>query len=191
MALNFNPELIKERDLQNNLRSLDRHLGDSYYTRDLTPPEFAVEAAGAIILDPGTLRYPVIQLPKATVRARASMRKPSEWRTGALSITIEYTSDVGAVANFRLSVVADAYAAGTALPGTSLLVTEYDIPGPAVANVPLVTGPLYTTTNFGSDRLRFGFGVARNGVHANDLNANDLLILGVVIEHMPARMEVS
>lgn len=190
MPLNFNPEFAEGRQLQNNLRAIERHLADDHYVRDLSPGLFAVEAAGAIILDPTTLRYPVIQFPKVVVRARASCRKPSEWRTGMLAITVEYTSNVGSTNNFRLAITADAYNAD-ALPGISLLVVEYDVPGPAVANTPLVTGPIYTTTGFASDRRRFGIGVARNGAHANDTNVNDLLILGVVVEHIPARMEVS
>jgi hypothetical protein len=190
VPLNLNPELAHGRELQNNLRSIERHLADDHYVRDLSPGVFAVEAAGAIILDPTTLRYPVIQFPKVIVRARASFRRSSEWRTGQLAITVEYTSNVGAVANFRLAITADAFNADV-LPGASLLVTEIDIPGPGVANTPLVTGPLYTTSSFASDRRRFGIGVARNGAHANDTNVNDLLILGVVVEHIPARMEVS
>lgn len=189
--INYAPDATEPRELQRNRQSLMRHVDDSYYVRDLSPGVFAIEAAGAIILDPATLRFPVLQLPKLVVRARASLRKPSEWRTGALAITVEYTAAVGSTNNFRLAITADAMMAGVVLPGTSLLVTEINAPGPAVANVPLLVGPVYTTTSFGSDRRRFGIGVARDGGHVNDTNANDVLILGVTVEHIPARMEVS
>lgn len=189
--INYAPDATDLRELQRNRQSLMRHVDDSYYVRDLSPGVFAIEAAGAIILDPATLRYPALQFPKVIVRARASLRKPSEWRSGALAITVEYTSPIGSTNNFRLSITADAMAIGAVLPGTSLLVTEIDVPGPAVANVPVLAGPVYSTTSFGSDRRRFGIGVARNGAHANDTNANDMLILGVTVEHIPARMEVS
>jgi len=191
--LNLNPERSEGRLLQDNLRAIERHLADDHYVKDLDPERFTITAPGAKVLaNAATLRFNALQFPDAAVaRARANFRKPSQWRSGLLSVTVLYTCETGTTNAFNLITTVNAIRTGEVLPGTQLLALDTTTPGPAVASTILQYGPVYTTSGLGSDDMLFSVGITRDGNRVEDVNANALLVLDVIVEHIPAQAEGS
>jgi hypothetical protein len=188
--LNFQPELTADRALQVNQNSIERHINDDHYVRGFTPGDFVLTSAvgAAFVLDNVGARWPLIEMPDAGIsRARVSWRKPSEWRSGKLSVTMWYTSTVGSTNNFHLIYAIDAIRAAEVIFGTELLLLEFNAPGPAVANTVMKVAATYSTVSLGSDDELFAFGIARDGANADDTNVNSIRIIYATIEHIPER----
>lgn len=193
MPLNFQPERLDPTSLLNNQRAIDRHLGFDHYVRTFQPGDFVLSGAGATtgIIPAATPRWPALIFADAVdSEATVAWDKPSEWRSGKLAVWVRYTSPVGSTNTFRCAVTVNASRQGEVLPATTLVLNLSSWPGPAVANTKLVFGPFYTTTSFGADDETFSLKIRRIGSDGvNDTNANDLDVLLVKVQHLPANAE--
>lgn len=194
MALNLNPELARPDSnnpniLKQQLKAIANHLDDDHYVRGFTPGDFVLVTATHIIDGSVALWSAIRFADAATSYGAVQFRKPSEWRSGKLSLTMWYTSNVGSTNTFRFGLAVQAIRTGEVLGGTGLLASAANIAGPAVAYTVGRYGPTYTTTSFGNDDELFSVRVLRDGNNANDNNVNDLLLLYMTIRHIPAVRE--
>ena len=187
--LNFAPDLVDSRSLQNNQHAIERHVDFDHYVRSFTPGMFLSADAGAtfVTVIAATMRWPAIEYADAaTSRAHVSWRKPSEWRTGHLRIRFWYTSPVGDANRFRVQLLVSTIRDTEVLTGTLLADVSASYSGPAVANTVIRSPYVYTTTTLGSDDELFSLRVARVGGDAADTNVNVLQVLFAEVEHIPA-----
>lgn len=183
--------LLDDAPLRRNLRAIERHFDDSYYTRhfpaqDLIP--LASTGASISLIPTATPRFPAVILTKnlgANPTCALTFRRPSEWLRGRIRARYWYTSPVGSTNNFLIQVGITAVKTGEVLPGTSLLGGNVAVPGPAVANTRTVSGTLYSTVSFDSDDEVFSVRVVRMSPNASDTNANEFHLLGIELVHVP------
>lgn len=191
MALNLQPELAAgDKDLQGNLRAIERHINDDHYVRGFMPGEFVLDGVNAafIVIPPAILQRPAIEMPDAvTSYGLVTFRKPSEWRSGQLRVRYWYTSDVGSTNNFMIQVAVTAVRDGELAGGTTLISSNAAVAGPAVASTIIRSAYTYTTTALSADDELFSIRMLRLGGDASDNNVNDFQLVYVECEHIPAQ----
>lgn len=190
-VVNLQPEVTDERGLQNNQRSIERHLLFDHYIRTFTPGAMTLLTA-TTGLEPVANDWPwIIMADAVSSHAAVSWRKPSEWRAGLLRLRYWYTSDVGSTNNFRILLSVRAIRDSEVIAGTSLLFSAASVAGPAVAYTVKRSAYVYTTTALGSDDELLSARVVRLGGDAADTNVNDFHLLHLEVEHIPAIQAVT
>lgn len=188
MPLNLAPD---GPDLRRNLRAIERHLVNDHYARGLSAAAFMLGGNGAadLLVPVATPHWPAKVLPKnalANPLISTSFDKPSEWRTGLLSVEFWYTCPVASAAtNFFVQVAIQGLRFGEVIPGTSLLAASAAYPGPAVINTTLKPAVVYSTAAIGSDDEVFSLRFVRLSTNASDTNANDFHLLYAIVRHLP------
>lgn len=192
---NFSPDDTDARGLQRNQQSLMRHLDDSYYRRSFTPGQLVLSgtsAFGTAGQSAGLPKWPTVDFPDAAVSyAVGSFSRPALWVDGQIKITVYYTSTTAGTANFTLllamyTVKQPGNLSNTGVTPLSPPPTNL-VPGPAAIDDELVF-ETYTTVAINAAARRIGFRVGRDGADANN---NVLQVTEIVLEHFPARAEVS
>ena len=190
MPLNFNPEKIDARQLQDNLRAIERHLQDDHYVRSLSPGAAVLQTATHTVIGN---RWGVVLMPDAAdTSCLWTLLRPSEWVTGKVAVTLWYSSNGGSTNNFRvLTQVSAIKNADVTSASTLLLNSTRTLAGPAVLNTLTRADVVYSTANITRDHELLEFRVQRTGTHADDNNVNEFHLYAVRATFISAYAEVT
>lgn len=164
-------------------RGRDRALDETYFREQLSQGRVHYTGTGAAAMNGNA---PVMRFP-AAVLGTASVMVPARelWVGTRPTITIWYTSPVGAVAAFNLRFIAFTFGAGSTTTAP-LLDVFWTPPGPAVANTILTSKATITVGRFWSSPygvVKFQLVRHQPGVDANP-NDLDVLLATVTLEEV-------
>lgn len=186
--LNHNSSIgLDLESIRRNMRSVERHLNDDHYVRSFGPGSMVLEATAVHGL---VGRWGVVTLPVgADTAGLVTFRRPSQWVSGKLKITLSFSSSGASTNNFRILTQATPSKSGSVMTATSLIANDVGlIAGPAVANTRMDRA-IYSTGNMTQEFDELSVRILRTGTNAADTNANPFNIYLLTVEMIPAMQE--
>lgn len=188
---------LSENDNYLNVKTIEAHIDDDYYVRDLFPTDFsltgsaATPSTGAVLvsLPAGSEKIDVIQFSEGnTDEVKATFRSRQYWEKGNVEFTIYYSGSLGSSNNIRWSLRGYSHAVGEDITATTIISSDEVTPGPSTAYY-LSKYTFSTYLPFSREKELMNIKILRISGNAADTYTGDAYLVMVKARLVPAMLQ--